>query len=194
MGDCGIADGPSAVLVPVKAFAVAKVRLAPVLAGAERARLARTMAARVLDAALPLPRYVACDDDDVAAWATAIGADVIWTPGLGLNGAVTRGVEVLAARGFAEVVVAHADLPAATALPRLLGFGGVTLVPDRRDDGTNVACVPSRAGFTFGYGQGSFARHREETLRLGLDLRVARVPDLQWDVDTPQDLALTAPA
>lgn len=187
-------DGPSAVLVPVKAFAVAKVRLAPVLAAPERALLARTMAARVLDAALPLPRYVACDDADVAEWAAALGAEVIWTPGLGLNGAVTRGVEVLAGRGFTQVVVAHADLPAATALPRLLGFRGVTLVPDRRDDGTNVACIPSRAGFTFGYGPGSFARHRDEAVRLGLDLRVARVPDLQWDVDTPQDLALTAPA
>lgn len=194
MGDGPVADGPSAVLVPVKAFALAKVRLAPVLAASERARLARRMAATVLEAALPLRRYVACDDDEVAQWARAMGAEVIWTPGLGLNGAVTRGVEQLAGRGFDEVVVAHADLPAATALSRLAGFAGVTLVPDRREDGTNVACVPSRAGFVFAYGPGSFARHRDETLRLGLDLRVAREPDLQWDVDTPRDLALPAPA
>lgn len=181
-------------LVPVKAFAAAKVRLAPVLAAPARAALARAMAEAVLEAALPLPRYVACEDRAVATWANAIGAEVIWTPGLGLNGAVTRGVEVLAGAGFAHVIVAHADLPAATALGRLSGFGGVTLVPDRRDDGTNVACVPSDAGFVFSYGPGSFHRHRREAMRLGLELRVSRVRELQWDVDNPEDLPVPAPA
>ncbi len=179
-------------LVPVKAFAEAKRRLAPVLDGAQRARLARAMARRVLEAALPLPRYVACDDSGVAVWAEAMGAEVIWTPGLGLNGAVTRGVEVLSHRGFHEVVVAHADLPGATTLSPLTGSPGVTLVPDRRHDGTNVACIPAGAGFVFGYGLGSFSRHRAEADRLGLELRVALVPDLQWDVDTPDDLAVPA--
>ncbi len=186
-------DGGSAVLVPVKAFAAAKVRLAPVLAAAERATLARTMAEAVLEAARPLPRYVACEDREVARWATAMGAEVVWTPALGLNGAVTRGVEVLAGAGFGHVIVAHGDLPAATDLPRLSGFEGVTLVPDRRDDGTNVACVPSGAGFVFAYGPGSFARHRDEARRRGLELRVARVRELQWDVDVPEDLPVPAP-
>ena len=181
-----------AVLVPVKAFAAAKRRLAPVLDAAQRAELARAMARTVLEAALPLPRYVACDDSGVAAWAEAIGAQVIWTPGLGLNGAVTRGVEVLSDRGFGQVVVAHADLPGATALAPLTGFSGVTLVPDRREDGTNVACIPAGAGFVFSYGPGSFGRHRAEANRLGLELRVALVADLQWDVDTPDDLAVPA--
>ena len=40
---------------------------------------------------------------------------------------------------------------------------------DRRDDGTNVACVPSGAGFRFSYGPGSFARHCDEAVRLGFD-------------------------
>ena len=65
---------------------------------------------------------------------------------------------------------------------------GVTLVPDRRDDGTNVACVPTRAGFEFSYGPGSFRRHGAEARRLGLPLRVVREPSLGWDVDLPSDL------
>ena len=32
--------------------------------------------------------FVACEDEAVASWADAIGAEVLWTPGLGLNGAV----------------------------------------------------------------------------------------------------------
>jgi 2-phospho-L-lactate guanylyltransferase len=57
------------VLVPVKAFAEAKLRLAPALPPLARAELAKAMATAVLDAARPLPTAVVCDDLDVAAWA-----------------------------------------------------------------------------------------------------------------------------
>ena len=183
-----------AVLVPVKAFAGAKARLAPVLGSAERAALARSMAEQVLAAAGPLPVTVACDDGEVAAWAADHGASVVLTPGLGLDGAVQRGVAALAAAGAARVIVAHADLPWASDLPALARFDGVTLVPDRRDDGTNVVCLPAGAGFVFAYGPGSFARHCAEARRLRLGLRVARIPGLQHDVDTPDDLSLPTPA
>ena len=181
-------------LVPVKAFAAAKVRLAPALDAGAREALARSMATRVvhagLDAALPVA--VACDDDDVSAWAASLGASVVWTPGQGLNGAVAAGFVSLVADGFDEVVVVHADLPHATGLERVLGgAGAVTLVPDRHDDGTNVLVLPASAegaGFTFAYGPGSFARHVAEAERAGFDVRVLRLPDLQWDVDTPDDL------
>jgi 2-phospho-L-lactate guanylyltransferase len=179
-----------AVLVPVKSFALAKARLAPVLAPAARAELARSMADRVLAAAGSLPVTVACDDDDVRAWAEAAGADVAWTPGLGLNGAVTAGVERLRAAGFARAVVAHADLPDARDLRPLAGDGGdgVLAVPDRRDDGTNVLSVPTGAGFVFAYGPGSFRRHHAEAARLGLPFTVVRAADLTRDVDDPADL------
>lgn len=177
-----------AVLVPVKSFTAAKRRLAAALAPADRARLARTMAERVLAAAAPLPTAVVCDDPDVAQWAEAHGAEVVWSPGLGLNGAVEAGVAALAARGHRRVVVAHGDLPLATSLAWLGDFPGVTLVPDHRDDGTNVACVPAGAGFRFSYGPGSFRRHAAEARRLGLGVRVVRDARLGRDVDVPADL------
>jgi 2-phospho-L-lactate guanylyltransferase (CobY/MobA/RfbA family) len=99
------------------------------------------------------------------------------------------------------VVVAHADLPQAGRLDRVLHASGdgdgdgvvVTIVPDRRDDGTNVIAVPTTLdGFTFAYGVGSFARHVAEARRCGATARIARLPDLQWDVDTPDDLAAPA--
>jgi 2-phospho-L-lactate guanylyltransferase len=63
-------------------------------------------------------------------------------------------------------------------------------VPDRRLDGTNVACVPTRAGFDFAYGLGSFARHLAEARRLGLRTRVVYDWRLASDLDVPADLAL----
>jgi 2-phospho-L-lactate guanylyltransferase len=182
------------VVVPVKAFALAKVRLAPALGGAERAALARRMAEHVVAAARPLDVAVVCDDEGVRSWAEAAGARVIWAPGMGLNGAVTHAVSVLAAEGVRRVVVAHADLPLAEALAWLAPGEGVTLVPDRREDGTNVAVVPAAAGFRFAYGARSFRRHRAETVRLALPLRVVRDPRLGWDVDVPADLELPEPS
>ncbi|MGH9185080.1 MAG: 2-phospho-L-lactate guanylyltransferase [Acidimicrobiales bacterium] len=180
--------GPAAVLIPVKSFVRAKRRLSPTLHPDERAQLARRMATRVLAAAQPLPVTVACDDDEVADWARAAGAEVLWRPGRGLNGAVADGVEHLGRGGAQRVVVAHADLPLATGLAAVAAFDGVTLVPDRRDDGTNVLCVPPGAGFRFAYGPRSFARHRNESERLGLPYRVLRDLRLEWDVDVPDDL------
>jgi len=177
------------VLVPVKAFSRAKARLAGVLDGPSRASLAREMAGRVLAAADGLAVTVACDDEEVAAWASAAGAQVAWTPGLGLNGAVTAGVDALRQQGVRRVVVAHADLPHARDLTAVVAIDdGVVAVPDRHDDGTNVLVVPADAGFVFAYGPGSFARHRDEAGRLALAFTVLRPPDLMWDVDVPADL------
>lgn len=176
------------VLIPVKAFEHAKARLAPTLDAKSRSDLARTMAGRVLAAAVPLPVAVVCDDSGVAKWAEERGAIVLPEPGRGLDGAVTSGVARLAEAGASEVLVAHADLPFASGLAALAGYEGITLVPDRHLDGTNVVCIPAASGFQFAYGQGSFARHKVEAERLGLGLRIIDEPLLAWDVDVPDDL------
>jgi 2-phospho-L-lactate guanylyltransferase len=181
--------GQVAVLVPIKAFAQAKVRLAPALDAAARAALAESMAGQVLMAAASLPVAVVCDDPGVAAWARAHGALVVWEPGRGLNGAVEAGVAHLAEAGVERVIVAHGDLPLAHDLAELGRAKGITLVPDRRDDGTNVICLPATAPFRFAYGPGSFSRHRAEAERLGLPMTIVRDARLAFDVDVPADLA-----
>ncbi len=181
--------GPEVALVPVKAFRQAKRRLGTTLSDAERIRLVRSMAEHVFAACAPLPVAVVCDDEDVAEWASEHGATVVWTPGQGLNGAVRAGVRRLAGAGTEWVTVAHGDLPRARGLGRLAPFDGVTLVPDRRDDGTNVLRLPAACDFEFAYGAGSFGAHRAEAARLGLAARVLRVPDLAYDVDWPADVA-----
>jgi 2-phospho-L-lactate/phosphoenolpyruvate guanylyltransferase len=191
-------DPCAGVVVPVKAFRDAKVRLAPALAPQQRAALARSLAAGVVAAAGDLPVWVVCDDPEVADWARACGTEVLWMPERGLNRAVTDGVAALAAAGVARAVVCHADLPHATRLDHLLSVSGnerpgnppaeVVLVPDRHRDGTNVMVVPSAAGYAFAYGPGSFARHLAEAHRLGLTVAVLDDPTLSWDVDLPEDL------
>jgi 2-phospho-L-lactate/phosphoenolpyruvate guanylyltransferase len=189
-GHPSLQDGTSpVVVVPVKAFRDAKHRLAGVLTPEERASLSRDLATRVVRSARALPVLVVCGDPEVASWAREAGVDVLWHPEPGLNAAVTAAVQSLAARGTTEVIVAHADLPLAQDLTVAAGFAGVTLVPDRHDDGTNVLAVPAHSGFRFAYGVGSFARHRAEAERLGLPVRVLRDPARAWDVDVPADLA-----
>ncbi|MHB1989106.1 MAG: 2-phospho-L-lactate guanylyltransferase [Acidimicrobiales bacterium] len=180
-----------ALLVPVKAFHDAKLRLAGVLAPADRSALARELAARVIRAAGELPVSVVCDDHDVAAFAESLGAAVIWTPGLGLSGAVSTGVEHLGKLGVKVVVVSHADLPGAKGFDHIGDEdGAVTIVADRSFDGTNVIAVPTGAGFGFAYGAGSFKRHCAEARRLGLLVRVVEDQALAADVDLPADLVL----
>ena len=176
------------VLVPVKAFADAKARLATVLSPGEREALARWTAERVLAAADELPVYIACDSEAVAEWATAHGATVLWHPGVGLNAAVNRSVADLRRQGVDHVVVAHGDLPRAAALAAVVIPGALTLVPDARGDGTNVIALPLHLLFEFEYGPGSFRRHLQRAVASGLPVAVRRDPMLAIDIDTPSDL------
>jgi 2-phospho-L-lactate guanylyltransferase len=177
------------VLLPIKAFGRAKERLASSLSIDQRSALARTLAEGVIRAARPLHVAVVCDDDEVAAWAKQLGALVIWAPQKGLNAAVEHGVGLLGAEGFTWITISHADLPYPGRLATLPDFEGVTLVPDRHGDGTNVIKIPARSGFCFAYGKGSFSRHRQEAGHLGLPLCVLHDPQLSIDVDDVDDLA-----
>jgi 2-phospho-L-lactate/phosphoenolpyruvate guanylyltransferase len=176
------------VLIPVKAFGQAKRRLHRALDSEQRTNLARAMADRVIAASHPLPVAVVCDDIEVAEWSRARGALVVWEPGRGLNGAVEAGVDYLRSGGVTQVTVAHADLPRAADLALVGDEPGITLVPDRYGNGTNVIAVPSDAGFRFSYGPGSFARHQSEATRLGIPTRVLDRPDLAYDIDEPGDV------
>lgn len=177
----------TAVLVPIKAFGAAKARLSGWLAAADRERLARAMAARVLAAAQPLPTFVACDDDGVAAWAEGLGAEVLWGPGLGLNRAIDQGVDAIAGKGVDHVVIAHGDLPLAESFTPLVRPGTIVLVADRHRDGTNVLSRPCDTALPAAYGPGSFARHLAAALATGAPVSVRRDPLLSIDVDTVDD-------
>ncbi len=186
------AQPESRVLVPVKDFRQAKGRLADALGPRERAELAQALATRVVSAALPLGVSVICDDTAVAEWAEGLGAEVLWCPGVGLNGAVSNGVQQMRERALDRVVISHADLPAAADFSDLVAVSGVVIVTDHRGDGTNVISLPTSAAFRFSYGPGSRGRHVVEAKRCALTAVVRTDPRLSWDVDNPEDLSVPA--
>lgn len=179
----------TALVVPVKSFAAAKARLAPVLNVDQRARLARWSGARVLNAGAEAGgRFVVCDDRVVAEWAEQHDATVIWQPGRGLNPAVDGAIHIVAAAGFAHVVIAHADLACPRRLIDVAIPGTVTLVPDRVLDGTNVMSFPASTPIAASYGTSSFSRHLDTALQAGRRVAVRRDALLAIDLDRPGDL------
>lgn len=180
----------TAVVIPVKAFARAKERLRGHLRPAEREGLARVLADRVVRAVAPSPVFIACDDPAVADWARSRDAEVIWGPGLGLNGAVDAAVLSVAERGFDRVMISHADLVLPGGLPTLLTGheGGIVIVPDRDRDGTNVLVRPTALDLPAGYGPDSFARHLTAALATGVSVAVRFDHHLSLDLDTRVDL------
>lgn len=179
--------GPVAVVVPIRSFRLGKGRLAGVLSEDERASLSRTLAERVIAAAGGLGVYVVTSDGEVVAFGRDCGATVLADPG-SLDGAAMAGRAAAGADGATRIIVAHADLARPTPFAWVGDFDGVTIVPDRHGQGTNVLSVPVDCDFAFAYGAGSFARHVEETARVGLPLRVVEDAALGWDIDEPDDL------
>ena len=190
-----IVPGPShhaGVVIPIRGFTAGKARLAEVLNDHERIELATMMANAVADAAGPLPVTVVSSAPEVRSWAEARGLALIDDPDAGLDAAVSVGRDALLARGYVQVIVAHADLPRARP-GALVPFGTVqpdivTIVPSHRDDGTPVLALSAEVAFTFSYGIGSARRHAATARRMGLAVRVIRDPELGYDIDLPEDL------
>ena len=182
------------VVVPVRSFALGKVRLADVLDDDARRALTRTMAERVVAAAGDRPVVVVSSAPDVVAWADELGLAQIDDPG-SLDAAADAGRALVRGQGLARVVVMHADLPLASTLDGVADDEDravAVLVPDHHDDGTPVLALPSAAEFAFSYGPGSCARHVAEAERCGLAVRIVRDRALGFDVDDARDLAALA--
>ena len=188
--------GPTVVLIPVKSFGEAKRRLSSSLSEEARSVLAQRFANTVVDAAHGLPVAIVCDDEGVARWAQSRSLSVLREEGRGLNAAVHLAVHELQALGVERAVIVHSDLPLARDLRWLADSSGIVLVPDHRLDGTNAMSLPLRPDvldrFEFSYGVGSFRKHLDQALTLGIafgiDTTVSHDPDLNHDVDLPEDL------
>jgi 2-phospho-L-lactate guanylyltransferase len=179
-------------VIPLRSFALGKARLADVLDDDARVAFARSMAEQVVAAAGTNLVVVVSSAPEVCEWAHASGIARIDDPG-SLDAAAERGREWVRAQGRARVVVAHGDLPLATTFEQVAGDGATpvaVLVPDRHDDGTPVLSLPADTPFDFAYGPGSFLHHTAEARRRGLAVRIARIPELSFDVDVAADLQL----
>ncbi|MDQ1479775.1 MAG: 2-phospho-L-lactate/phosphoenolpyruvate guanylyltransferase [Actinomycetota bacterium] len=182
------------VVVPLRSFALGKVRLAQALDDDARRALSRTMAERVVSAAGARPVVIVSSAPEVIEWTRALGVAQIPDPGT-LDGAAVAGRGWVRDRGLARVVVMHADLPLATSLDGIADDAGApiaVLVPDHHHDGNPVLSIPAAVDFSFGYGPDSCARHAAEARRLGLEVRIVEDHALGFDVDDESDLDILA--
>lgn len=179
---------PTAV-IPLKAFTLAKQRLAPALDRRRRAMLARATADRVTQACIEggFEIAIVTADAAVADWAAVHAAVVIPDPSDGLDAACHAGV--------AEIdgpwIIVHGDLPLldAAAMGRAratLCAGGAVIAPSR-DGGTNLLGGSDEVRFS--YGPGSFHRHLG---RLSRPLHVLTGIETIIELDTPTDLSAAA--
>src|SRR5829696_3383642 len=181
-------------LVPLKALAEAKGRLAPEVGPLQRRLLAIAMFEDVIAALQAVPALAApvvvSPDREVWRRADAMGCRVVEEPpGAGdLNAALASAAK--SGDGSPLLVVA-ADLPLASAagLERVLAAAEapVAVVPSHDGGGTNVLAWRDPASFAPSFGPGSAARH----LAVPGAVRVDE-PGLALDVDTAADLELVA--
>jgi 2-phospho-L-lactate guanylyltransferase len=112
----------------------------------------------------------------------------VWGPNLGFIRAVDDGVDHLIQLGARQIIVTHADLPRPERLLDVTEDGVVTLVPDRRRDGTNVMAFPDTARLRASYGGGSFRRHLHQAMEGACPVEVRCDRDLSLDLDVLDDL------
>ena len=180
-------------LVPLKALAEAKGRLAPEVGPLQRRLLAIAMFEDVIAALQAVPALAApvvvSPDREVWRRADAMGCRVVEEPpGAGdLNAALGAAAKVV--NGEALLVVA-ADLPLASAagLERVLAAEApVAVVPSADGGGTNVLAWRDPASFAPSFGPASAARHLAVPGAVRVD-----DPGLALDVDTMEDLRVVA--
>lgn len=191
---------PVSVVIPVRAFEGAKSRLGAVLDAEERHELVERLLLHAIAAARATDGVgevlVVSPDADVLAVAGAAGARAVEQRSRGLNPAIQ---EARAAATGARLLVVPGDLPGVTpaALRRVLEAGeaagspSVVLVPDRHGRGTNALLLDPPDVIDPAFGGDSRAGHA--WLASSADAAFVEVhdaPDLDLDIDTPDDLLL----
>jgi 2-phospho-L-lactate/phosphoenolpyruvate guanylyltransferase len=182
------------VLVPVKARAAGKQRLASILTEGQRAELIEVMLGQVLAASAASPKVagVLVITPDPASLGAK--AQVLTDAGLGLNEALQGALPELGARGAQRLTIIFADLPLitaadVTALIEAGGNDGIALAADHTGRGTNGVSLALPCRFRFHFGPGSLERHLAEAAACGIGARVVQRPGLALDVDEPADVA-----
>jgi 2-phospho-L-lactate guanylyltransferase len=186
-------------LVPVKDPALGKSRLTPILDDPERRRLNLVLARRTLEVctrALGAARtLVVTSSMAVREIAETFGVRVVaerknqqdlnWALSAAADWALRAGADGIVAVPTDLALLSEPLLHAAlTAMPEA---PGCVLVPDRRNNGTNLLGLsPARSDF-FSFGEFSLQRHANTARRLGYEVRIHHCEALALDLDFPED-------
>lgn len=184
-------------ILPVKRFDSAKQRLAGQLGSGARQALVQAMFQDVL-ASL---RHVEGLDAVTVVTGNATAARAAHGEGVavlddseesGHNEAAGVGISYASEHGFDRVLLVPGDTPLLDGreLETLLSdpTPGLVVVPDRHGAGTNALLISPPAAVAPSFGPGSRERHERLAAAAGIACRVAPLPSLATDVDTPEDL------
>jgi 2-phospho-L-lactate guanylyltransferase len=185
-------------LLPVKDFRDAKHRLAARLTPSQRAGFARAMLSDVLSAIsrarMPERVVVFTASDQVADIARPYNFDIIEEVSVrGHSAAVNQMVQQLSSNA-SQILSIAADLPLLE--PNdvdgmfELSKADINLVASLDGTGTNAVLFMLPARIEMQYGADSLKRHLSGARAAGLEARVLSIPGIEFDVDTPEDLAL----
>jgi 2-phospho-L-lactate guanylyltransferase len=184
------------VVVPIKAPAACKTRLAGVLGEEARAALVARMLAHVVAVAGAAPGIDRVLLVGLSRHALDPAIPLIPDRGLGLNAALADACGMAVSAQVDRLIVLPADLPELApeevAALAALAPDRIGVAPDRHGRGTNALSLPlpAAAGFRFAFGAASYAAHRDEAARIGLATATVDRPGLARDIDEPADLAL----
>jgi 2-phospho-L-lactate/phosphoenolpyruvate guanylyltransferase len=190
--------GATWAIVPAKALAAAKSRLAGMLSAAQREMLSALLLERTLQVLRSAQGLagIAVISRDAAVWSLARRHEVLAiaeTTPAGLNYALRQAIEALP-RAAEAALVLPADLPMVQAsdVESMLEYGArddLVIAPDRREVGTNALLIGAPGGWESRFGEDSFRQHVIQALRRGMDVRICRRRALALDLDWPADLA-----
>src|SRR5262249_49842416 len=112
----------------------------------------------------------------------------------GLNAAVALGAAYAGSRGARQALVLACDLPhlgpeaLAAVAQAAESERHVVIAPDRHGAGTNALLVNASEPFDFQFGEASCAKHLALAAAHGWPAVLCRRPELEFDLDTPEDL------
>jgi 2-phospho-L-lactate guanylyltransferase len=185
-------------VVPVKSFARAKARLAPLLDSDQRQELARAMLEDVLAALRQVDELsgilLVSGDTSARDIAAAHGARSIDDPvEEGPNAAIRLALPALRDWQADAMVVIPCDIPGIEAadlsqILRVLSDASVLLVRAACDGGTNLLGYSPIDAIEPCFGASSFARHVQAVKSAGLDPHIFAAQSLIYDIDRPQDV------
>ncbi|MPZ73016.1 MAG: 2-phospho-L-lactate guanylyltransferase [Nitriliruptorales bacterium] len=188
---------PMTVIIPLKALASAKGRLAPALSPAHRRDFVAWMARRVIAACQACEAVedilVVAGDESAADVARGAGVDVVVVPQPGLDAAL--GAADSLTRDSDSTLVVAADLPqlteqdlfAVVAAAAATSDAAVVVAPTH-DGGTGALLRRPPGVIATAYGDGSAAEHERRGRAVGASTAIVRRPGLAADVDTPAEL------
>ena len=184
--------------VPVKEFAGAKQRLAPLLTPGQRQALAAAMVEDVLAvlADAPLAGVMVNTVDPLATeLARRFGARVVTDNARdGHTGAVAAMARILAAEGREAMLTVPGDIPRATVTEIAAVIAArrpapsLTIVPSHDERGSNaVLCSPPLV-MPLRFGDDSFLPHLAAARAVGIEPTILRLPGIGLDIDQPLDM------